>query len=310
MRPWFLAVVPFLVGFAVTACGDTAPAEPESGATSEVAAAPAGPALGAAAPDASDSSGQTARAQEAPAANPPALATTLDRKVIFNASLALTVGDVGAAFQQASRVATGLGGFVDKSAYNAASGSSARSATLTLRVPAARSGDALAALRQIEGARVASESSRSSEITEQYTDLQSRQRNLERTEQSYLGLLQQAKTIQEILTINDRLDGVRAQIEQIQGRLRMLDALSDMATIDVSLALPATAPARTAGPAGFGDALSAAFDWSADALRYLAAAGAVGLVALVWLAIPAAALTLGGRFLRRRRSSASAKGAA
>ncbi|MCC6382796.1 MAG: DUF4349 domain-containing protein [Dehalococcoidia bacterium] len=311
MRHWPLAALLPVVAFVLAACGEAAAPERTASPESDIAVAPGAPTFGESARDASVSSTAPAAAKDAPAPAVPALASALDRKVIFNATLSLAVNDVGAAFQQASRVAAGLGGFVDKSSYSSPAGSvETRTASLTLRVPAARTQDALAALRQIDGARVTAESSRSSEVTEQYTDLQSRQRNLERTEQTYLGLLQQAKTVQDILTINDRLDGVRAQIEQIQGRLKMLDALSEMATVDLSLALPAAARASTGGPTGVGEAFVAALDWSADALRYLAAAGVVGVVAVVWLAIPAAVLILGVRFLRRHRSPSSAGGPA
>jgi hypothetical protein len=115
-----------------------------------------------------------------------------------------------------SRIATAAGGFVESSSFANADNPDERAANLTMRVPADRYQDTLASLRGLAGVSVKTENSKSSEVTEEYTDLQSRQRNLERTEQQYLTLLERAASIQEILT-GGPIDGVRLQIEQIQG---------------------------------------------------------------------------------------------
>jgi len=237
----------------------------------------------------------------------PELPATLDRKVISNTSLALSVGDVGAAFNEAGRLARVNGGYTEKSSYTNADNVDAkrRSASLTLRVPTANYDDLLSSLRGISGAKVVSEGAKSTEITEQYTDLQSRMRNLERTEQSYLKLLEQAKSIQEILTVNDRLDSVRAQIEQIQGRLKVFDNLADMATVDLTISplVPAQAP-QSDGPKSVQTAFADAWEWAAERARYVLAAGVMASVALIWLAIPLVVVIIGARMVRRRGPSA------
>jgi Domain of unknown function (DUF4349) len=239
----------------------------------------------------------------------PSLPSELDRKVISNTALTLNVGDVGAAFNQAGQLARSNGGYTEKSSYNNQDSTnvSQRSATLTLRVPATHYDDLLGALRGMNGAKVANESAKSTEITEQYTDLQSRLRNLERTEQSYLTLLQQAKSIQDILTVNDRLDSVRGQIEQIQGRLNVYDNLSDLATIDLTLTpiAPAKAQAPSTGSKSVQEAFADAWQWSLQRAHYAAAAGAVLAVGALWLAVPLL-IVFGAARLMRRRGHASA----
>jgi hypothetical protein len=238
----------------------------------------------------------------------PELPATFDRKVISNTSLALSVGDVGAAFNEAGRLARVNGGYTEKSSYTNPDNADAkhRSASLTLRVPAAHYDELLASLRGISGAKVVSEGAKSTEITEQYTDLQSRMRNLERTEQSYLKLLEQAKSIQEILTVNDRLDNVRAQIEQIQGRLKVFDNLADLATVDLTISplVPAQAP-QADGPKSAQTAFADAWDWSMERARYVLAGGVVASVALIWLAIPLVVVVIGARVVRRRGPTAA-----
>ena len=257
--------------------------------------------------------GTPARASGAPppatgSGSAPELPATLDRKVISNTSLALSVGDIGAAFNEAGRLARVNGGYTEKSSYTNSDNLEAkqRSASLTLRVPAAHYDELLGSLRGISGAKVVSEGSKSTEITEQYTDLQSRLRNLERTEQSYLKLLEQAKSIQEILVVNDRLDGVRAQIEQIQGRLKVFDNLADLATVDLTLSpvLPGQAQ-PTDGPKSMQTAFTDAWNWSMERARYVLAGGVVASVALIWLAIPLAVVVIGARVVRRRGPNAA-----
>ena len=236
------------------------------------------------------------------------LASVLDRKIIFTAGLTLSVDDVQVAFNDVSRLATAAGGFVERSSFNKGGGDEQdRTATLTLRVPATAYQDTLAALRGLNGATVKTESSQSSEVTEQYTDLQSRQRNLERTEQQYLALLSQAKTITDILTVQDRLDGVRLQIEQIQGRLKLLDDQADLATVDVTLipVPPAKADGGKNGPKAVGEAFADAVDWFVEASRYVAVVAAVVAVAAIFLA-PPVGLVLGIAYLVSRRSRAVA----
>ncbi len=169
-----------------------------------------------------------------------------------------------------------------------------------LRVPVERYQESLAALRTIDGATVKEEGTKSNEVTEQYTDLQSRLRNLQSTEQQYLLLLKEAKTIQEILTVQDRLSGIRSQIEQIQGRLKVLDAATELATIDVSLAPLTVAKAGNDGPRSFGGSFADAWDTSLDIARNVANAGAVVAVAAIWLAIPLALVAIGSRRMARR----------
>jgi hypothetical protein len=237
----------------------------------------------------------------------PTLPSTTDRKIISNTALGLHVDDVGAAFNEAGRLARVNGGYTEKSSFDASTTSVAKasSATLTLRVPVTNYDALLDALRAMPGAKVASQSASSTEITEQYTDLQSRLRNLQATEQSYLTLLQQAKSIQDILTVNDRLSSIRSQIEQIQGRLNLYDNLTDLATVDLTLTLPP--PAQAANDNGGPKSLSAAFEdawaWSLDGARYVAAGGAVATVGAIWLAVPALLLAVATIAIRRRGSN-------
>ncbi|MEX2237951.1 MAG: DUF4349 domain-containing protein [Dehalococcoidia bacterium] len=213
----------------------------------------------------------------------------LDRKIIQTATIEVEVGDVLRSFSTISRLATQAGGFVAGS--NVYSEDEQRFATITIRVPADRYTETLEEVRGL--GEVVSEGSNASDVTEEYTDLQSRLRNLEAVEGQYAQLLGQATTINDILTVQDRLNQVRLEIEQIQGRLNVLDDLGELATIEVFLSPPlivAEEKTTSDGWNAFAPA-EAALENSLAAAKWLAAAGiAVGIYAL-WL-IPVGVLAL------------------
>jgi len=235
------------------------------------------------------------------------VADQLERKIIFNARLDIAADDVQVAFADASRLARNAGGFVDKSSVYAKkddSGTERTYVTLTVRVPVSAYQDVLQGLRTLPGGKVTKEESGSREVTDQYTDLQSRLRNLQRSESQYLTLLGQAKTIQEIMTVNDRIDSIRLQIERIQGQMNMLDNLSDLATIDITMAppVPGKPQPKDEGPRSPVEAFREAFAWTLEAGQYAAAAAAAAAAVAIWLAVPAGLAFAGTRMARRRRT--------
>jgi len=236
----------------------------------------------------------------------------LDRKIIFTAHLEIESDNVRSSFETAGLIARRAGGFVERSSLSTREGDEGERLTfgsITVRVPVGEYDQVLNDLRTMNGVEVLSEESGSTEVTEEYTDLQSRLRNLERTEAQYLTLLEQAGTIDDILTVNDRLDGVRAQIEQIQGRLNLLDDLTELATVSVMLSPVEAAPVAVkdngSGIPTFAETFEAALAFSVGTLLVLAAASAVLVVAFAWLIVPGL-IYVGARLVRRKAEPANA----
>jgi hypothetical protein len=245
------------------------------------------------------SGGAAAGAPERGDGDPLPSSAGFDRKIIFNATMSLEAGDVSRAFNEASALARSSGGYIERSSFANAAEEKERTASLTIRVPVQNYEGLLANLRAMAGVRILTEGSKSSEVTEQYTDLQSRLRNLENTEQQYLALLKEAKTIQEILTVQDRLSGVRSQIEQIQGRLKVLDSLTDFATVDLSIVPVAAKVESPSSGLKLTEVWTESWAISLEVARYVAAAGMVAVVALAWLALPLLVIALAARRFRR-----------
>ena len=148
----------------------------------------------------------------------------------------------------------------------------------------------------------------SNDVTEEYTDLRSRLRILEATEQQLFTILGQAKNTQELLQVQDRLNQIRTEIERVKGRINLYERITELATILVQLrpetAPPPPPPAVKAGPRGALAALQRGWDASNDLL------GGVALVLLTvvgfsWWLLPLLVLAwwLARRELRRRGSS-------
>ena len=228
----------------------------------------------------------SAKPGSAPAAQAPAssgsdaLASTDNRKIVQTATMSLQVKDVSGSFEDVGRIATGAGGFVASSSF--AYKGEQQIASVTIRVPASAYQSVLGDLRAL-GVKVDSEGSTTSDVTDEYTDLGSRQRTLEATYTQLLTLLNKATTVADILTVQDRLNDVQGQIEQIKGRIQLLDSLSDEATITLHLT-PAVAVQNTE-PGGsntnLGHAVSDGWNSSIDFLGGIVA-GVVKAAVFAW----------------------------
>lgn len=208
----------------------------------------------------------------------------IDRKVVYKSRLDLEVEDVDVAVDQVQRTAASLGGgLMSASVRDEGQGEERRRvADVTVRVPASAYADALSQLRRL-AVRVRTETAQSSDVTEEYADLQARLRNLQATEARYLELLGQARNIGEVLQVQDRLSSVRLEIERVQGRINLLDRLTDMATITVHLEPPV---ASASDPAWHpGDVAADAWGALRAIMQGLATAAIYFAIAGGWLAV-------------------------
>jgi hypothetical protein len=220
----------------------------------------------------------------------------LDRKIIQTASISLQAEDVGASFEAVGRIAASVGGFVASSNFyyedTGEDDDQRQVATATVRVPADRLQEVLTQVRAL-GVKIDSEAANASDVTEEYSDLSARLRTLEATESQLFQLLGRAETIEEILLVQDRLNQVRYEIEQVTGRIQLLDNLTDLATLSVSLR--PVVDVSAIGPRSDGVDLGAKVEeaWD-DSIEFLGgiAGGVVTVVVFSWwllpLAIPAA----------------------
>lgn len=203
------------------------------------------------------------------------IADVLGRQVIRNGSVELTVESVDEAFEEVRGIVDQAGGYLASSTFSGRDES--QRARMTVRVPAEKFDQVIADLRNL-AVEVESVSTSSQDVTEEFTDLEASLRNLKAVETQYLTLLGEARDIGEILQVQDRLNGVRYELERVQGRLNLLENQTSLATLEVAL-YPESSTLVTEPSTGFGAEVREAWESSLD---FVASAATGIVVALVW----------------------------
>ena len=224
---------------------------------------------------------------------------TLDTKIVRTGTIALDVkrGAFEDAWGEAQSVATSHGGYIVLASRSGA-GDSARTGSITMRVPTDRFEDALERMRKVDGAKVDALDVSSQDVTQEYVDVRSRLRHDRAVERRLLALLSEAEGVSEVLAVQSRLDSVQEQIEVARGRLQYLDKLTAMSTIQVTLTAPSARSSKADEAkdepgtiaAAFEDArerfsenVAAAIVWVGGALPTLLLLAVLGIVGrLVW----------------------------
>lgn len=73
------------------------------------------------------------------------------------------------------------------------------------------------------------------DVTEEYTDLAARMKTKKEVEQRYLEILKTAKTVKDILEVEDKLRYIREEIESTEARLKYLDDKVQYSTITLEM---------------------------------------------------------------------------
>ena len=138
------------------------------------------------------------------------------RLVIRNATLSIVVADPAAASARIAALAESLGGFVVNSyTYEAsvdAAGNKIMQANLTIRVPAEQLDAALAQIRAM-AVEVRTENISGQDVTAEYTDLQSRLRNLQAAADKLTQIMDSATKTEDVLAVFNQLTYTQEQIE-------------------------------------------------------------------------------------------------
>ena len=231
--------------------------------------------------------------------SPNALPATRDRKIIMTATLNLESDEVSKNFENAGNIAISNGGFVSSSSFG--NSGEEQTASITIRVPSESYQRTLSELRKL--GEVKGEQSGANDVTEEYTDLDSRLRSLKAVEAQYVEFLTRAVTIDDVLTVQDRLNSTRIEIEQVQGRVNLLNNQTDLATITVHLDPPIAGKVTPAGDGKTSPVEALENGWEAS-LELLSGAAAVVLVvvAFSWWLAPVALVA--GYFARKQAKAA------
>jgi hypothetical protein len=168
--------------------------------------------------------------QTGPAASAPG---TIARKIIYDAQVDLIVASVEPVAQRIGTLIQEAGGYIAEQNVTGSPGSQ-RSMHWRFRVPVDRFDsfvDAILALGELERNNRTSQ-----DVTEQYYDLEARIKNKKVEEQTLNKILQERSgKLEDVLKIEIELSRVRGEIEQLEGKIRVLENLSSLATLTLNV---------------------------------------------------------------------------
>ena len=224
----------------------------------------------------------------------------LGNRIIRTANIDLEVGKgrLNATIDQATDVVRKAKGTYVGSSTSVPSGEPA-SGQVTFRVPV----DAFeSVLRELKGlGTYRGEKSSTDDVTNQYIDLNGQLAAWRAQERVYLRLLDRAKSVTDVIAVQNQLQQVQSNIERLQGQLNYLEDQTSFSTIVLQLSEPGAA-----GPAGESSGrLARAWATAVNGLGVMAAAVLVGVVWLTPLVVVAGLVLLGLRVLRRPRPASS-----
>lgn len=167
----------------------------------------------------------------------PSAGFAADGKVIRNGTLSIVVESPATAVAGVEKIIAGIpGAFIATAEVRQLR--ERQPSMFTLRVPAEAFDQAMSALRAL-AQEVLVEQVAARDVTEEYTDLDARLRNLQAAETQLLTFLEKAEAVDDLLKVEKRLAEVRQEIEQLQGRVNVLENRIALATIHLLLhALP------------------------------------------------------------------------
>ena len=163
------------------------------------------------------------------------------RQAIANANISLVVANTETALAGIEQITSDLGGYVadvdlSQDMYN---GVEALRGAMTLRVPSDSLNEALDQMQAL-ATDVNHLNVNRQDVTDQYSDLDARLRNLRATETELLALLTEVRArpnakVEDILAVHRSLTQIREEIETLQGRKNLLDNRIEFSTVRVEL---------------------------------------------------------------------------
>ena len=164
------------------------------------------------------------------------------RKLIRTVNLSAETEEFDVLVPALEQRVVSLGGYIeDMSSYNRGNNYSSdyigtkhlRYASMTIRIPKENLDTFLSTVA--EQSNIVSRSESVMDVTLQYVDLESHKKALLAEQDRLLELMEQAETVEDIITIEGRLSEVRYQLESMESQLRTFDNKIDYSTVYLSI---------------------------------------------------------------------------
>ncbi len=160
---------------------------------------------------------------------------TQNRKLITTVTISAETDDMDKSLAAIDSKIAELGGYTENSdIYNGSYSSHvSRNASLTIRIPKDRLEEFIAVVEG--GNNITNKKVNVDDVTLSYVDTESRKNSLRTEEQRLLEIMKQAETVEDIITIEDKLANVRYEIESVESQLRSYDNKVDYSTVYLSI---------------------------------------------------------------------------
>ena len=153
-----------------------------------------------------------------------------NRKLIKTVNMDVETKDYDGLVANLEEQIVDMGGYIESlNVY----GGSERHASITARIPATKLDGFVKQIGEV--ANVTSRRESVEDVTLQYVDLDSHTRMLEEEQERLLAFLENATTIEEIISIESRLSEVKYQLESMKSQLRTFDNQIDYSTVHISI---------------------------------------------------------------------------
>jgi hypothetical protein len=171
-----------------------------------------------------------------PAITPALVTTTTDiiaqRMIVRTANLTMVVNDIAVAISHITQLTNNNSGYVVSA--NSTSTDNLITGIISIRVPAAQFDSVMNSIRAM-AVKVTSDNISAEDVSEEYSDLSAKLRNLENAETQLTEIMKKAEKVEDVLAVQKQLTTTREEIEIVKGRMQYLEQTSSMSLINVNL---------------------------------------------------------------------------
>lgn len=179
-----------------------------------------------------------------------------ERKITKDAVISIETNSVDEGYDKILNISKQYNGYIESTSENT-SENGQKTINIVLKIPADDFEYAISNIKSL--GHVKTIRINSSDITEQYYDVQARIKNLEIQEESLQSLMKKASNISDILQIEDKLNDVQTQIDSYKSQIKLWDSMTNMSTINLTFlsVVPQSAIGKIFDESFFKDVLNA-----------------------------------------------------
>jgi len=152
-----------------------------------------------------------------------------ERKLIKTAKLDVEAPDAEGYYKTLAACAQELGGY--ESGYDISNYEMYSVVNVTFKLPPEKLNDFVRFAGEGEGVTVVNSKMNTTDVTDDYYDVQSRLESKRRSLDQYYEIMKTAATIDEIVKLQSSVDRLTEEIESLEGKLKLWNSQVDMSTV-------------------------------------------------------------------------------